>query len=99
MTGEYETRKQTDPHHSISGKTLNIDVETQNASERVFLTMLVLQGLKGKSSENDCMAGLDATRSKGILSGAGGLLSKHDREHARSLAAQGMSLDNVAKNA
>jgi len=84
--------------NGVGVKILNLGVDTQKASGRLFLTMLAgFAEFEREIIRERCMAGLESARSKGVLLGRRCSLTKHQREHARELKSQGLSANEVAK--
>ncbi|MCP9319151.1 recombinase family protein [Acetobacter persici] len=82
----------------IGVKILNLGVDTQKASGRLFLTLLAgFAEFERDIIRERCRAGLESARAKGVLLGRRCSLTKRQREHARDLKAQGMSSREVAK--
>ncbi len=82
----------------IGVKILNLGVDTQKASGRLFLTMLAgFAEFEREIIRERCRAGLESARAKGVLLGRRCSLTRHQREHARDLKAQGKSSSEVAK--
>jgi len=84
--------------NGVGVKILNLGVDTQKASGRLFLTMLAgFAEFEREIIRERCVAGLQSARSKGVLLGRRCSLTKHQREHARELKVKGMSANEVAK--
>ncbi|WP_336947478.1 recombinase family protein [Asaia sp. HN010] len=82
----------------VGVKILNLGVDTNKASGRLFLTMLAgFAEFEREIIRERCLAGLASARSRGITLGRRCSLTKHQKEHARGLKAQGLSANEVAK--
>lgn len=83
---------------NINVKILNLGIDTQKPSGRLFLTMLAgFAEFERELIRERCTAGLAAAKARGTLLGRRHTLTMDQRRHAQQLKTQGLSANDVAK--